>query len=42
MLSPLLFVVVMDAVCGEVMKGLLIEILYAYYLVLIAESMAEF
>ena len=40
-LSPLLFAIVMDAVCGEVMEGLLFEILYADDLVLIAESMDE-
>ena len=44
MLSPLLFVVVMDAVYEEAKKGLLFEILYADNLVLIgmmANSMAE-
>ena len=40
-LSPLLFVIVMDAVCGEVMEGLLFEILYADDLVLMADSMEE-
>jgi hypothetical protein len=40
-LSPLLFIVVMDAVCGGVMEGLLYEILYADDLVLMADSMEE-
>ena len=40
-LSPFLFVVVMDVVCGHVMEGLLFEILYADDLVLMAETMGE-
>ena len=40
-LSPFLFAIVMDAVCGEVMEGLLFEILYADDLVLMADSMEE-
>ena len=40
-LSPFLFVVVMDVVCGHVMEGLLFEILYADDLVLMAETMEE-
>ena len=40
-LSPLLFAIVMDVVCGEVMEGLLFEILYADDLVLMADSMEE-
>ena len=40
-LSPFLFAIVMDVVCGDVMEGLLFEILYADDLVLMAESMEE-
>jgi hypothetical protein len=40
-LSPLLFAIVMDVVCGDVMEGLLFEILYADDLVLMADSMEE-
>ena len=40
-LSPFLFAIVMDVVCGGVMKGLLFEILYADDLILMADSMAE-
>ena len=40
-LSPFLFAIVMDAVCGDVMEGLLYEILYADDLVLMADSMEE-
>jgi len=40
-LSPFLFVVVMDVVCGHVMEGSLFEILYADDLVLMAETMEE-
>ena len=40
-LSPFLFAIVMDAVCGNVMEGLLFEILYADDLVLMADSMEE-
>ena len=40
-LSPFLFNIVMDVVCGNVMEGLLFEILYADDLVLMATSMQE-
>jgi hypothetical protein len=40
-LSPLLFAIVMDVVCGDVMEGLLFEILYADDLVLMADSIEE-
>ena len=40
-LSPFLFAIVMDVVCGDVMEGLLFEILYADDLVLMADSMKE-
>ena len=40
-LSPFLFAIVMDVVCGDVMEGLLFEILYADDLVLMADSMEE-
>ena len=40
-LSPFLFNIVMDVVCGTVMEGLVFEILYADDLVLLAESMEE-
>jgi predicted GNAT family acetyltransferase len=40
-LSPFLFITVMDVVCGSAMEGLLFEILYADDLVLMAESMSE-
>ena len=40
-LSPFLFISVMDVVCGSVMEGLLFEILYADDLVLMAEDMSE-
>jgi len=40
-LSPFLFNIVMDVVCGSVMEGLLYEILYADDLVLMAESMRD-
>ena len=40
-LSPLLFITVMDVVCSEVKHGLLMEILYADDLVIMAESMEE-
>ena len=40
-LSPFLFVVVMDVVCGHVMESLLFEILYADDLVLLSETIEE-
>jgi hypothetical protein len=40
-LSPFLFAIVMDVVCGDIMEGLLFEILYADDLVLMADSMEE-
>ena len=40
-LSPFLFAIVIDCVCGGVMEGLLFEILYADDLVLMADSMGE-
>jgi hypothetical protein len=40
-LSPFLFVTVMDVMCGDIMEGLLFEILYADDLVLMADSMEE-
>ena len=40
-LSPLLFIIVMDAVCQAASEGLLMEILYADDLVLMAESVDE-
>ena len=40
-LSPFLFAIVMDVVCGSAMEGLLYEILYADDLVLMADSMIE-
>lgn len=40
-LSPFLFAIVMDVVCGDVMEGLLFEILYADDLILMADSMEE-
>jgi hypothetical protein len=40
-LSPFLFAIVMDVVCGDIMEGLLFEILHADDLVLMADSMAE-
>lgn len=40
-LSPFLFAIVMDVVCGSAMEGLVFEILYADDLVLMAESMEE-
>jgi hypothetical protein len=39
--SPFLFAMLMDVVCGDVMNGLLFEILYADDLVLMADSMEE-
>jgi hypothetical protein len=38
MLSPFLFVIVIDALCEDVKEGLLFEILYADDLVLMADS----
>ena len=41
-LSPLLlFAIVIDVVMNEIKEGMLLEILYAYDVVLIAETMAE-
>ena len=40
-LSPLLFIIVMDAVCQAVKTGLLMEILYADDLVLMVGSLDE-
>ena len=40
-LSPLLFAIVVDVVTNEIKEGMLQEILCAYNIVLIAESMAE-
>ena len=40
-LSPLLFVIVVDVVTNEIKEGMLQEILYVDNIVLIAESMAE-
>jgi hypothetical protein len=37
-LSPFLFAIVTDVVCGNIVKGLLFEILYADDLVLMADS----
>ena len=40
-LSPILFAIVMDAICEDAREGLLFEILYADDLVLMADSMEE-
>jgi hypothetical protein len=40
-LSLFLFTIVMDVVCGDIMEGLLFEILYADDLVLMTDSMEE-
>jgi hypothetical protein len=40
-LSPFLFAIVMDVVCGDIMEGLFFVILYADDLVLMADSMEE-
>ena len=40
-LSPLLFAIVVDVVTNEIKEGTLQEILYAYDIVLIAETVAE-
>ena len=40
-LSPLLFAIVVDVVTNEIKAGMLKELLYTDYMVMIAESMAE-
>jgi hypothetical protein len=40
-LSPLLFITLMDVVCSEAKRGLLMEILYADDLVIVAERLTS-